>query len=146
LPTGFDDTERPGVRFGRFVVAASYLLPVNVAGTPTWFRATSCVDEVSGHDRMILSLGALSSRAGVAEVRHVYRDELASRIRSDGAEMTRYREALRRIVERGAGAVLEVPSDPGLLITKDGPSEDDDFALLHAEGRSRGAETYEEVA
>lgn len=129
-------------RVGRFLWAATYFLPLNVGGGPAWFRATSYVDEVSGHDRMILSH---KSRGGT-EVRHIYREELESRIGGEGVEADRYRDALLRIVHRGAGAVLAVPSDPGLLIDKPGPTPEDDLDLLRADGALRGADAYEEVA
>jgi 3,4-dihydroxy 2-butanone 4-phosphate synthase / GTP cyclohydrolase II len=129
-------------RLGRFVWAASYLLPINVNGGPAWFRATSYIDDVSGHDRMILSHKVRVT----SEVRHVFREQLEARIGEDGCEAMRYRDALARIVGRGAGAILAVPADPALLIDKTGPSEEDDLELLHADGLARGAETYEEVA
>lgn len=133
-----------GTRLGRFVLAASYLLPIEVDGQATWFRATSYVDDISGHDRMLLSL---VGRAGVAEIRHIYRDDLAARILGDGEDMARYHAALVRIVEHGAGSVLTVPADPGVLLApQNAPTEEDDLNLLHADGSLRGAETYEEVA
>jgi GTP cyclohydrolase II len=132
----------PAERLGRFVWAASYFLPINVNGGPAWFLATSYIDELSGHDRMVLS----HRSRGAAEVRHVFREELVDRIAADGSEAMRYRDALSRIVSRGAGAVLAVAADPGLLSTKTGPSAEEDLELLHADGLARGAETYEEVA
>lgn len=144
LPSGYADEQPAPARLGRFVRAASYLLPVRVGSRGiAWFRATSYVDEISGHDRMILSH---SSRSGVAEIRHVFRDGIEDRIRGDGPEVRGYRDALGRIVGRGAGAVLAIPGDPRLLLDEEGPSHEDDQNLLHADGRARGAETVEEVA
>lgn len=144
LPTVHALDEPAAARLGRFVRAASYLLPIRVGSSgPVWFRATSYVDAISGHDRMILSYG---SRSGVAEIRHVFRDALEDRIRGEGTEVQRYRAALRRIVGRGAGAVLAVPSDPGLLLDAAGPSEEDDWSLLHADREARGTAMVEEVA
>ena len=132
----------PAERLGRFVWAASYLLPISVSGGPAWFRATSYIHEPSGHDRMILSYRSRNA----TEVRHLFREELVERIAGNGPEAMRYRDALHRIVNRGAGAVLAVPADPDLMIDEPGPSAEDDLALLHADGVARGAETYEEVA
>lgn len=129
-------------RLGRFVLAASYLLPVDVEGAPAWFFATSYVDEASGHDRMLLS----HARTRAIEVRHVFREELESRISGEGVQTSRYRSALSNIVQRGAGAVLAVPADARLLFGTPGPSHEDDLALLRAHGVARGAEKYEEVA
>jgi 3,4-dihydroxy 2-butanone 4-phosphate synthase/GTP cyclohydrolase II len=132
----------PSERLGRFVRAASYFLPINVDGGPAWFRATSYIDEISGHDRMILS-----HKSGPAtEIRHVFREDLDARFTGEGNEVKSYRNALSNIVRRGAGAVLAVPADPALLIDKSGPSAEDDLQLLHADGVARGAGTFEEVA
>jgi 3,4-dihydroxy 2-butanone 4-phosphate synthase / GTP cyclohydrolase II len=145
LPPGFDTSAPRVSRLGRFIVAASYLLPISVQAGPAWFRATSYIDEISGHDRMILSY---LRAEGQTEVRHVFREDLEARISGgrSSIEATRYRAALEQIVARGAGSVLAVPADPGFLIATKGPSKEDDLELLHADGLARGAETYEEVA
>lgn len=142
-PSGPEGERGRPDRHGRFRLAASYSLPVAVAGAPTWFRASVWVDEVTRHERMILRYA--SGPHGRGEIRHMFRDDLRSRIRGNGAEVARYKKALRRIVERGAGAVLATPSDPGLLSGTHGPSEADDLELLRAESAGRGAERHEEV-
>jgi 3,4-dihydroxy 2-butanone 4-phosphate synthase / GTP cyclohydrolase II len=142
-PARLDGERGQPDRHRSFRLAASYFLPVDVAGAPAWFRASVWVDEVSRHDRMILRYfpGAI----GRGELRHVYRDDFRARIRGSGAEMARYKSALRQIVERGAGAVLAAPCDQALLMNALGPSEADELELLRAESLARGAERHEEV-
>jgi 3,4-dihydroxy 2-butanone 4-phosphate synthase/GTP cyclohydrolase II len=129
-------------RFGRWVWAATYFLPINVGGGPAWFSASSYVDEITGHDRMLLSF---RSRA-VPGVRHVFREELEARISGSGVETQRYRQALIEIVQRGAGTVLAIPSDPALILGTEGPTAADDRALLDADSAHRGVELHDEVA
>lgn len=129
-------------RFGRWIWAATYSLPVDVGGRPVWFRASAYVDEVTGHDRMVLSHRSRPA----ADVRHVFRDELVARIAGDGPAVTAYRAALARIVERGAGTVLAIPADPALVHGTPGPDADDDRALLEADSAYRGVDRHDEVA
>ncbi len=143
LPPGIAMAMPGPDRVGQFTRAATYMLPINVGGGPTWFRAVSYIHD-SGHDRMLLSF--TSTIHVPTEVRYVYREELPARIAGEGTELAGYKAALLRIVGHGAGAVLTVPCDPGYILEKAGPTPEEDLELLHADGASRDRAPIEEVA
>ena len=142
VPPGLDTGDPRIERIGGFARAASYGLPVWVGAGPVWLRATSYIHEATGHDRLVLSY----LRTDATAIRHIYREKLEDRLSGGGEAARRYRAALERVVARGRGSILAVPSDPGLLIKARAPHEDEDAALLDGHTRALGGTEYEEVA
>jgi GTP cyclohydrolase II len=127
---------------GRFDRVGSYSVPIRAAGGFAWFRATAYYEPQSGHNRLVLGYRA---HAHSKELRHIFRESLDERF-AGGEALARYREAIRSILDHGAGTVLAAPADCELLTRHPGPTDGEDRALLDAHCAAIGATSWEDVA
>ena len=125
----------------RFVHLATYLLPVRLRGEPGgthWFRVHAYFDLTDGRERVVLAYGPHDAATPLVRVQ---RESLLERfpLASGATHKPLWHEAVRRMVEHGAGIAAFVPVagfDPEL---RERPADDDGTAALlahHLRGRT----------
>lgn len=119
--------ERP-----RFVRVASYLLPIRAQAEPKvhWFRLHAYFDLATNRERVVFTYGR---DAGTIPLLRVQRESLVGRFPlRERPPQGGWRDAVERIVARGAGCALFVPHDDPSDGATNGLTADDDVAWLLA--------------
>ena len=108
----FEPHPLPGTE--RFVALARYLLPVEAGlAAPVWLRLHAYLDRLAGRERVVFSHGDPGRARPLLRLQP---ERLIERFPSaaHGGERARWRESVRCIAARGAGAALFLPrEDPG---------------------------------